>query len=196
MEEFDLNLAPERLDRELLIRLPDKDFKALCSSSKKFYSYCNRVPISESIYHERCLYWFDNDLLQFKEVNMTWKEFYNRLQSFLINEKSYVWYIFHDNLMELKLSYKINPFPITYNDIYFASYHNSFSVLKWLISLNPDIVLDQLISHVAARNGNLDIVKFLADLSILPDQIGVDLANAYGYKEIVEFLATKGVYPN
>ena len=62
----------------LLIRLPDREFGIVCSSNRYYNNLCNNSFYSERIFEERTRRLVDNDIIAFKESNMTWKDFYIR----------------------------------------------------------------------------------------------------------------------
>src|SRR5579863_10472914 len=109
----EMETAHDLVKKQFLIRLNDQDFRNLCQVDKSFANLCSG-PLSENVYHERSKWWFNEDLLQFKEPGMTWKEFYNRIFDFINQEhnRAYIYNLYKTGkLMEIKILYhmKINP---------------------------------------------------------------------------------------
>ena len=75
---------------ELLIRIPNREFQQLCRVNRTLASICSGQPnadivanfgpgISEQLYESRVKYHYDEKFLKFRENEMSWREFYNRL---------------------------------------------------------------------------------------------------------------------
>src|SRR5579863_3935941 len=155
-----METAHDLVKKQFLIRLNDQDFRNLCQVDKSFASLCSGS-LSENVYHERSKWWFNEDLLQFKEPNMTWKEFYNRIFN-LINKQDDLYYrsILHENgkLMEIKILYYLgnNPYQAEVNRL---AERGHLEVLKWLASLNPPILPDRFGADLAAIYDRIDVLN-------------------------------------
>ena len=164
-----METAHDLVKKQFLIRLNDKDFRNLCQVDKSFANLCSG-PSSEDVYYERSKWWFGENLLQFRESNMTWKEFYNRISDF-INKENGDYYIYklykNGKLMEIKILYymKINP---SESEVNISAERGQLQVLKWAALLNPPI---------------------------LPNKNGALCAGENGYTEVVIWLVEKGIYP-
>ncbi len=191
----------------LLIRLPDREFGIVCASNKYYNDLCNNSFYSERIFEERTRRLVDNDIIEFKEPNMTWKDFYIRLFSFLPIQKQliangfeeeYTEVIFEkliqeNKLMELKiiksLYDKINQNNNIFDDLYqyddityfmsFSIKKNKFEILKWLIENNENRLNIRILYELIQHN---EMFKYFYDYF---DKI---ITN-YNLQKIIETLA-------
>lgn len=188
-----LDSIGERGKKELLIRLPDKDFRSICCINKEFHSYANQKPNSEELFEERSLYWFDNELLQFREENIPWREFYNRTFKILNNHLAINILIRTIELMELKILHKLNRVILTRTHANIAVMRRNVDIIKWLSELSPSILPDDLAISVSYIDGHLDVLKCLANLNppILPTQNRINLLVKYNHFEAVKWFASR-----
>src|SRR5579863_5477045 len=163
-----MEICHDLVKKQFLIRLEDKDFRNLCQVDKSFAKLCTS-PSSENVYHERFKWWFREDLLQFKELGMTWKEFYNRVFDFMNKEHDYM-YIYklyaNGKLIEIKILYHLETDPLLTNQTgaNLAAKYGQLEILKWLALLNPPILPDDDGVDSAIENGQLKVLKWLAKL--------------------------------
>ncbi|AYV85976.1 MAG: hypothetical protein Solivirus2_47 [Solivirus sp.] len=89
--------------------LSKKNFDKTCKLAE-FEFYC-RGDLSERVYEERVKKHFDNELIKYKEEDMTWKEFYERLYTLIDYLPAYSDYtdplIRDAKLMELEILFAI-----------------------------------------------------------------------------------------
>ncbi len=167
----------------LLIRLSDREFGIICSSNKYYNDLCNNSFYSERIFEERTRRLVDNDIIEFKEHNMTWKEFYMRLFTFLPIQKKliasnfeenytkdiFILFIEQNKLMEMKmiktLYHKINHNNSIFDKLYqyddrtiiylinVTIFTNRFEILKWLMQDNEHL-FDVQILYLSLNNNN------------------------------------------
>lgn len=167
-ETFNLLELPQYLQYEVLVSTPIKDFSSLCKTNKDILRLCSGNltdeqkllygdNITERLYKERSEKWFDEEILNFRETNMSWKEFYlriteinNEIQKRKSNNlnlsREFILpillqeYVAQDKLFEIKLLYntgqEIYPFIIKQ-----AASLGYLDILQWISTL-PEVIID------------------------------------------------------
>lgn len=187
----------------LLENLPLPQLLTLCETNKFYNNLCNGFN-SERIFETRSRNEFGNDILELKEPNMKWKEFYisvhklnNRKLDFKNTTASDLRYLVsslfdNNNITELKLLIhkiiKEQRLDLLY-DLRFE-YHtiktNDVNFLQWL---STKINLHEHVLYEAIRKNKLDIVKWLATNIVTPRSKHSELALEEENIEIAEFLS-------
>ncbi len=163
----------------LLIRLPDREFGIVCSSNRYYNNLCNNSFYSERIFEERTRRLVDNDIIAFKESNMTWKDFYMRLFAFLPIQKQLIEnnfeedytdaifdkLILEDKLMEMKIIKTLYD-KINRND------NNNNSSIFYKLYRSDNRIIRHLIIY-AISNNRFTILKWLLQNNETPLDIKI-----------------------
>lgn len=228
----------------------------ICSLNKEWFNLCYNSAHTERIFKTRSKERISEELLKFKEVNMSWKDFYTRIYKFQNNPQTADVYCRNGALMELEillsvktisqntinylflitlengnleiLKYLLKKFPsVTFNEdmIGTAIIEGHLNILKYGNSLNPPVLpnvdeilqaanfghvniikyllenhlelIDVSIANASVASGNIELVKYLMDNDIYPDEDGANRAVWYGKIDMLKFLATLNppIYP-
>ncbi len=152
INSFDFPNLHELAKKNVLIQADDQTFQTMCYMPE-FKNLCSGMN-EENIYEGRIRRMYTDDIIAFKE-NMSWKEFYGRvnwlyekIKDKLINKESINQYAKINDLMELKL----------------------------LNSINENWLPNKYGANSAAIAGHLHILKWLKQFNILPTSEGINLA--------------------
>lgn len=186
----------------LLENLPLPQLLTLCETNKFYNNLCNGFN-SERIFETRSRNEFGDDILELKDPNMKWKEFYIRVHKFNRRELTFQIYgpshtkwllaLFKQNdILELKLlvlkllkrksKNLINSLKLDDH----AVFYNNFEFLKWLstkIEINDHIMLE------AIHRNRIDMVKWLFNEIVDPLPIDASISLIHDDLEIAEFLS-------
>ncbi len=172
----------------LLAHVDDDTFESLCLANKEYYRICTNKFFKERLYEERTKVKFTNEVITFKEQNMSWYDFYIRLNSLLIKEKNIELaneYARRGMLMELKI---LSTKGILPKDSYTVARLGRLEVLKWMKENNLPIYLED-VPNLAARNGHLDMLNWLKENGLtLPDQYGANMAAKIGRLNVLKWM--------
>ena len=69
-----------------------------------------------------------------------------------------------------------------------ASWNGNLDILKWLADLPQAVLPDIEGANMASENGHLDVLKWLEERDILPDNNGANRALASGRLDILKLL--------
>ncbi len=188
----------------VLAQVDDKTFKSLCSINKEYNRICNDVRLKERIYEERTRAKLSDEIIAFKESNMKWKEFYDRIIS-LINNKGHDFYEYslarQDKLMELKILGTILTQPMLIEAIAMGR----LNILKYALEQGYQI------NHVnndnsvnfagalllsAAENGQVAVLDFFETLGFLPTNTTVGDAIVRGYLNVLKWGEQRNIIPD
>ncbi|AYV85926.1 MAG: hypothetical protein Solivirus1_83 [Solivirus sp.] len=162
---------PNELIIDILAKTDHASFSNLCGEPE-FRSYCSgNSALSERLYEERCKKKLDQEFLKFKPPEMKWKKFYNRIIFFVRNLNYRTldtnfsnYYTAQGMLMELKIYYEIlNKLP-NIDAIIIATKAGHLDVLKWLFE--KGVKFSKTIAVMALVNEQYDIVDWLATKGI------------------------------
>ena len=134
------------------------------------------------------------EIIDLKSEDMSWKDFYYRIMFFRSNKMTPDEYCLDGDLLGVKILAHMNP-PIlpTRRGLELAAANGHLNIIKYLASLG--ILPDQRAVNAAAEHGHLVTVQYLTDLGIFPDQRAVDVAAEYGHLATVQFLDPLGIHP-
>ncbi len=212
---------PQFVQHEIFVQTPIKDFAALCSTDKAMSHLCSGQlsdeqkllygdRIVERLYRERSERWFDDEVLSFKEPDMSWQEFYKRVVKMLqikqLDIKKLHKLIEKSKLMELKILQNRNKLPLSNmarNSLAnIAAAIGNKEILYWFSTLTPPILPNIGAAHRAATRGNLRALKMLMDdFNIMPNRYVANAAAESGSLQILEWLSQlapplRPIYPD
>ena len=178
----------------ILQRLPHDKFKLLCIADRQMTPVCmgNLTPdiiekhgskVTEELYHRRSENMFNSSLLQFKQEEMSWKEFYTRLNIFIddleevSNQIHINKLIAYGKIMEARILYSIRNVNIPYTVISLlnaektnTSIETKLELLQWLKEINK-LDFDRYPLQLNTIETNIPVAKFLLDNNIVPDDV-------------------------
>ncbi len=177
---------PIFLQLEVLVHVDIYTFMDLFKVNKKFYTIVSGKSIeghgilSHYLYEARSKKYFKESILSFREDNMTWKNFYNRIINFYLRKDR-----------ERKI-----PSTLAYHYIYIllASYMNEGKLMECKILLHEDKQILQkydfsyILSDVANHDQITILDYFYDNFGLLPRNNAYILCLKKGYLNIVEWL--------
>lgn len=191
----------DEIKKQIMIQSDIDTINSLCTIPE-FKNVCNDSTL-QYIYHQKSLEDFP-DYIKFKESQMKWKEFYERIIKFKKDIKEYKIrideLILNGNLFELKIYHSLNikfKQPFTKRDANYAIEKNKIEILKWLLSEN--ILPSKYGIAAAVNNGYFDILKLLYQTPTISELFDTEIANTAVKKnnrEILNWLEQKGILPD
>lgn len=167
----------------------DAELTRMCSLSKEWDHLCYHSKTSEYIFEMRSLKNISKEILELKSRKMSWKDFYIRVYKFQKRPLNVNFYCKRGDLLEVQLYANLTPpiYPTTESVNYVCRTRN-IELLKFLVSRG--VLPNQHGADGAARQGSLEILKYLVSLSpkILPTELGFISAIQFGKIEIVKYL--------
>ena len=207
---------PPHIQFEILVLTPPEDFSNVCRANREICSgrlsdatkltYGDQI--TERLYKERSEKWFSEEVLAYKELNMTWQNFYKRIEMMSKLDIKYIdqfeKLIEKNQLMELKILQSRNKLPTFYislqNLANAAIWFKHDNILNWFASLDPPVYPNFQGANDAAALGRVDILKWLSSLNhpVYADRYGAVRAAYNGHLDVLKFLSTQTppVYPD
>lgn len=186
---------------EMLSQVPDVEFGKLSKTNKRIFDISYNSVYSEDVFMRRSEKFISQDIIDLKEKDMKWKEFYIRVYKLLNDTKQLFTYLHQQNLLEIKILANMNPpvYPVTTVEMIYLV-HAGFRICQFYASLTPPILLQSkylrsLLSIPRAPeniNSQTDTLKFYASLNppILPLQEDIDnYAKYYNPPELLPIIA-------
>ncbi len=186
----------------LLAQVDDNTFESLCLTNKDYARICTHKFFKERLYEERTKAKFNDEVIELKENNISWYEFYNRLIKFLKEHKDITLaneYAKEGKLFELKILFKRNIFPNSFGAIW-AAENGHVNVLKWMKENNLYSKFPtQYEANKAAGNGHVEVLKWMKENNLpIPDQNGANWAARRHRFEVLNWFASQNppIVPN
>ncbi len=188
----------------ILAEADDDTFTNLCQS-EEFKSYCGTNSIfSERLYEERArravLRRFNEDILEFKPIDMKWREFYRRMMIFIYkleneNQSPRDFIVARgrkvERLMELQIFYRLTGRLPTRKDADRAAENGFLNTLEWLYEKGVSPTIEGAVA--ASRLGRLELLKWLYKIGVRFDRRVAVVAWNFERREVVHWLATIGI---
>lgn len=176
----------------------------MCEVNREIRSICSNYVmngtnnITEMLYRERCEYLFPKEVVAIKPEDMTWKNFYERINYYTYEVGNYkpkplvidpIVGGYNDELRSdiLKLDEAVEygdivgiKYFIYKNPGYYSNFNNT--IMKATIRGNLNL---------AARRGKLDVLKFFSEFNIFPNSIDDAIIN--NRLNIVKWLHSQGI---
>ncbi len=178
---------------EILVQSDPTTFPKICQSNKYYNDICNgklidnHGDLSHYLYEKRSNRWFTEDIIQFKPIEMTWKEFYERIMSFSLYKK------------KLKELYRLSTIPDYYGFDMLLTYaqNGKLMEIEILMKENPNIVQRYDFIPVlenAAHVGNLNVLKYFYDnFELLPIERSLKFIVSGGHLDVILWLEEQGL---
>jgi uncharacterized protein YciI len=173
----------EEVNQEILLNLDYNSIISLCSTNKEYNRLC-----SQDYFWRRMVERDFNEVIQFKPVNITYKEMYKNLyylKDAYVIEKGDLYLIAWYHLKIRSLN-KINA--------NLAARNGHLEVLSWLEQRG--ILADQIGADMAAENGQLEVLKWLEQKDIFPDKNGANMAAYNGHLKVLIWLEQRNIHPD
>ncbi len=206
----------------ILQRLPHDKFKLLCTADRQMTPVCmgnltqdiitkHGSKVTEELYQGRSNNMFNSSLLQFKTNNMSWKEFYERVNRLIDNleiipdQINMNTYLINSRILEAKILYQIRDVDIEFRLIVLLlsaegpPLELKLEFLEWLKEIEFNFPVFPLFDQDILNN--IEVVKWLLENKIFPHPmqfLGL-LKLKYPYTELFEVLdlfASYGYYPD
>lgn len=186
----------------LLARLPHTEFVNMCEVNREMRSICTKYVlngtdnITERLYREHCEYLFPKEVIALKPEDMTWKNFYERINYYTYEVGNYepspqinaTQGLYSDEMLDDRVMFQE---AIEYGDIVGIKYiiyrYPNYSYLNDpLVRNNIRGLLD-----ATAGRGNLDVLKFFSEFNIFPEYL--DRAIINNQLKVVKWLHSQGI---
>lgn len=182
---------------ELLKVAEEPEFRKLCSTNYMLNKICsNKLTneekskygnLTEEMYEERCKNFIEKDFIEYRNPNLTWKQFYDQYIMFL---KDYP------------------DFQTEYNRNIVYGYYDQREIEEFIIKSLDDYNIFLFISIIqtfrryinrfgysdifyhAMNHENINFLKFLTKNNILPDQNDLNFAKYHGKTKVLEYYAS------
>ena len=186
----------------LLARLPHTEFVNMCEVNREMRSICSNYVLSgtdnitERLYRERCEYLFPKDVIAIKPENMTWKNFYERINYYTYEVNNY-----EPNSGPIR--YDTDMEQMSFNDRIFRDTikYGDLVGLKYIMYKNPgeynfnsnfmDRDAIRYLLEKTSKRGKLDMLKFLYQFNLLP--YNANSAALAGQLNVVKWLHSVGI---
>ncbi len=163
---------------DALSHLDDENFVIACSANEELQMICDGKfkpghqkyfgQLTDYLYMRRSEAYFDKSLIKFKDDSVTWKDFYKQV-AYLV-----------DNIKDEDL-------------VYLLIAKKAILPLKILYKIKPFVFIDQTLANRASGYGNVEILDFLKDINLLPNQYGVFEAAGNGNIAILEWMKNNNI---
>ncbi len=178
---------------QILINVPDVEFKHLCVTNSEISNICSgkmtdemkqkHGDLTKDVYEGRSKKWISPDIIEFGKRNLSWRDFYNKY----MQSKAFVDGIVEGNtVLEVVEELVDNDDLIGFiyftedTDNYFTGseldkiiIYNRMDMLKYVLGRQPD-ALTQYHADTATYTYQPEMIQFLAEMGLLPNQDAVD----------------------
>lgn len=186
---------PDIVQRNIIVQSSEETFDTL-ENMPEFDTLFNVWPYSESLYHDRSLLVFGEDILKYKTEEMSWKDFYKQMIKFTSDIKSIVNSDKEDfdKLEDLETYAEKIPDLSGHNNQLFDVV--KLNLLESLKDKDWHISFTEILANGAVIKGNLPVLKWAYERDIIPDQRLIDVSAVNGHYDTIDWLIERGLPPS
>lgn len=205
---------PQYAKYEILLRTPPKDFPQLCLTNKETKEICSGNlsestkllygnNITERLYTDRAERWFGKELFEYKELNMSAREFYNRIVKFYeeFNSEQETadfsnMYLKEGKLMELKLLKLLSNALPYYGYVRHVLHENKYNAIEILDWLKDNNIVHNFMIHTINPTSDIKLLQWFLDQNFVPNAEEIGRAVQFNRYDILDIFAKRGWLPD
>ena len=171
--------------RNLLLRLEYSDLLGACQTN----TYLNSICRGDDLWRMMVARDFGPEIIPYKPPNISFRQQYEDLRNLRDTSTSTTRAVQSNRLDILLILEKILPITNYWATQVAAGYGN-IPLLDWYYRRGH---LDDRTANTAAETGQLDVLKWLKERSILPSPFAIDKAREAGRQQVVDWLLQQDI---
>ena len=187
--------SSDEVIKQILIQSDEREIQKLCFTNKRFALLCQDDKFMQGIYQQKAENTISPEIIAFKPLNMSWKEFCTRIYNLKNSPLGINEYCAFGDLLEIQILANMNPPQLpSWLGADIAAENGNVNVLTYIGSLG--IFPTENAINWATVNGRLEVVQYLVSLDQRPEEMFVHIAAQDGHTDVVNYLASLDSLPN